>query len=79
MQSGVFSNELLIYDVEYNEWHKINYKKQVEAIIQAQCCTVRPGKVDTKSHALLNQPAHQHHAFGECVKHGVYMFGGRNE
>ena len=33
MQSGAFSNDILIYDLEYNEWHKINNKKHVEAII----------------------------------------------
>ena len=78
MQSKAFSNEILIYDLEYNEWHKVNYKKQVEPIIQAQCCTVRKNVNGTKSNALLQQPAN-HHAFGECVKEGIYMFGGKNE
>ena len=31
-----------------------------------------------KSNALLHQPAN-HHAFGECVKEGIYIFGGKNE
>ena len=46
-ENGQIANEMLNYDLEYNDWGRLNFKQQVEPFIQGACCTVNLARRQT--------------------------------
>jgi hypothetical protein len=39
-ENGQITNEMLNYDLEYNDWGRLYFKQNVDAFIQGSCCSV---------------------------------------
>lgn len=46
-ENGQITNEMLNFDLEYNDWGKIYFKQNIDPFIQAACCSVLLHKKQT--------------------------------
>jgi len=46
-ENGQIANEMLNYDLEYNDWGRLNFKQSVEPFVQGACCTVNLARRQT--------------------------------
>jgi hypothetical protein len=63
---------MLNFDIQYNDWNRLNPKQAMEPFMQAACCTVmvnrKPGQAPTGEITRMS----------DAVFDGVYFFGGKN-
>ena len=59
---------MLNFDLEYNDWTRINFKTQVEPIMQLTACTVASQKKRFEIESTR---------VADAIVDGIYFFGGR--
>ena len=61
---------MLNFDLEYNDWNRMNFKQNIEPVMQLTSCVVQNirKKGDMDSQRLTDQ-----------IIDGIYFFGGKNQ
>jgi hypothetical protein len=67
-QNGSVANDMLTFDLEFNEWTRINFKQLVEPMMQLTACTVLNQKKRLDETVLIT----------DKIIDGIYFFGGKN-
>lgn len=73
-QNGTLSNEILIFDLEYNDWSRLIPKSNHEPQMQVACCQVQ--QMVRKQSTLGGSEITR---MGDAILEGIYYFGGVNQ
>ena len=71
-QNGAVQAEMLIFDLNYNDWNRLNPKLTMEPLMQATCCTVMANKKNVSVTGFELQ------RMSDAIFDGIYFFGGKN-
>lgn len=68
-QNGSITNDMINFDLEYNDWSRMIIKNNLDPVTQQEACTVQLAK---------KKDIHDISRMSDAILEGIYYFGGKN-